>query len=59
MSLLQTTPVTIPPSSFAVPPPVSGAPAVNAIRGVQTGTRHGHQDVPVEDVVLEQAGVVE
>ena len=38
---------------------VEGMDVVNAIRGVQTGTRHGHQDVPVEDVVLEQAGVVE
>lgn len=38
---------------------VEGMDVVNAIRSVQTGTRHGHQDVPVEDVVLEQAVVVE
>ncbi|SDW06339.1 peptidylprolyl isomerase [Thiocapsa roseopersicina] len=38
---------------------VDGMDVVNAIRGVQTGTRHGHQDVPVQDVVLEQAVVVE
>ncbi|EGV17928.1 peptidylprolyl isomerase [Thiocapsa marina] len=38
---------------------VEGMDVVNVIRGVQTGTRHGHQDVPVEDVVLEQAVVVE
>ncbi|WP_296809371.1 peptidylprolyl isomerase [Thiocapsa sp.] len=38
---------------------VEGADVVDAIRGVQTGTRHGHQDVPIQDVVLEQAIVVE
>jgi peptidyl-prolyl cis-trans isomerase B (cyclophilin B) len=38
---------------------VEGMDVVNVIRGVLTGTRHGHQDVPVEDVVLEQAVIVE
>ena len=38
---------------------VEGMDVVNAIKGVQTGSRHGHQDVPVQDVVLEQAIVVE
>jgi peptidyl-prolyl cis-trans isomerase B (cyclophilin B) len=38
---------------------VDGMDVVNAIKGVQTGSRHGHQDVPVQDVVLEQAIVVE
>jgi peptidyl-prolyl cis-trans isomerase B (cyclophilin B) len=33
--------------------------AVNAIKGVQTGGRHGHQDVPVQDVIIEQAIVLE
>ncbi|MFB1490461.1 MULTISPECIES: peptidylprolyl isomerase [unclassified Thiocapsa] len=38
---------------------VEGADVVDAIRGVQTGSRHGHQDVPVQDVVLEQAVIIE
>lgn len=38
---------------------VEGMNVVNAIRGVQTGTRHGHQDVPVQDVLLEQAVVAD
>jgi peptidyl-prolyl cis-trans isomerase B (cyclophilin B) len=32
---------------------------VNTIKGVKTGSRNGHQDVPVEDVVIEKAEVVE
>jgi len=38
---------------------VDGMDVVNAIKGVKTGSRMGHQDVPVEDVVLEKAEVVE
>jgi peptidyl-prolyl cis-trans isomerase B (cyclophilin B) len=38
---------------------VEGMDVVNAIKGVQTGSRHGHQDVPVQDVILEQAIIVE
>ena len=44
MSLLQTTPVTTSRSSFAVPPPVPGTPAFNAIRGalpLDLDLRHG------------------
>ena len=32
---------------------------VEAIAGVQTGNSGGHQDVPVEDIVLEKAAVSE
>jgi len=38
---------------------VEGMEVVNAIRGVQTGSRHGHQDVPIQDVLIEQAVIVE
>ncbi|WP_058555082.1 peptidylprolyl isomerase [Thiohalocapsa sp. ML1] len=38
---------------------VDGMDVVNAIKGVKTGSRHGHQDVPMQDVVLEKAEVVE
>ena len=31
---------------------------VDAIRGVRTGSKGFHQDVPVEDVVIEKAEVV-
>jgi peptidyl-prolyl cis-trans isomerase B (cyclophilin B) len=31
---------------------------VNKIKGVKTGSRQGHQDVPVEDIVIEKAEVV-
>jgi peptidyl-prolyl cis-trans isomerase B (cyclophilin B) len=37
---------------------VEGMDVVNAIKGVQTGSRHGHQDVPVQDVILQQAIIV-
>ena len=30
---------------------------VDKIKGVKTGNRGGHQDVPVEDVVIERAEV--
>jgi peptidyl-prolyl cis-trans isomerase B (cyclophilin B) len=36
-----------------------GMDVVNKIKGVKTGNRQGHQDVPVEDVVIEKAIVVE
>ena len=31
---------------------------VNAIKGVGTGSRHGHQDVPREDVYIERAEIL-
>jgi len=36
----------------------AGTEVVDKIRGVKTGTRAGHQDVPVEDVVIQKAEVV-
>jgi peptidyl-prolyl cis-trans isomerase B (cyclophilin B) len=38
---------------------VNGMDVVNAIKGVKTGSRNGHQDVPVDDVILQKAEVVE
>jgi peptidyl-prolyl cis-trans isomerase B (cyclophilin B) len=38
---------------------VEGMDVVNKIKGVRTGSRHGHQDVPVEDVVIEKAEIAE
>jgi len=38
---------------------VDGMDVVNSIKGVKTGARNGHQDVPEQDVVLEKAEVVE
>jgi peptidyl-prolyl cis-trans isomerase B (cyclophilin B) len=35
-----------------------GMDVVNAIKGVRTGSKGFHQDVPVEDVVIEKAEVV-
>ncbi|MCP3869876.1 MAG: peptidyl-prolyl cis-trans isomerase [Gammaproteobacteria bacterium] len=35
----------------------SGMDVVEKIKGVATGTRMGHQDVPVEDIVIEKATV--
>lgn len=37
---------------------VEGMEVVNAIKGVSTGSRHGHQDVPKEDVIIERAELV-
>ncbi len=37
----------------------SGMDVVNAIKGVATGTTAGHQDVPVEPVVVEKAEISE
>jgi peptidyl-prolyl cis-trans isomerase B (cyclophilin B) len=34
---------------------VEGMDVVDKIKGVKTDSRGGHQDVPVEDVVLERA----
>ena len=36
----------------------AGTEVVDKIKGVRTGSRAGHQDVPVEDVVIEKAEVV-
>lgn len=38
---------------------VDGTDVVDAIRKVQTGFRNGHQDVPVEDVIITKAEVVQ
>lgn len=38
---------------------VDGTDVVDAIKGVKTGNRGFHQDVPVEPVVIEKATVVE
>lgn len=38
---------------------VEGTEVVDKIKGVKTGSRGFHQDVPAEDVVLEKATVVE
>ena len=32
---------------------------VNQIKGVDTTTKAGHQDVPVEDIVIEKAEISE
>ncbi len=36
-----------------------GMDVVNAIKGSKTGSRQGHQDVPVEDVMIEKAEIVD
>ncbi|WP_075187510.1 peptidylprolyl isomerase [Teredinibacter haidensis] len=38
---------------------VAGMEAVDKIKAVATGSAHGHQDVPVEPVILESAKVIE
>lgn len=38
---------------------VDGMDVVNRIKSVETTSRRGHQDVPVEDVIIEKAEVVE
>jgi peptidyl-prolyl cis-trans isomerase B (cyclophilin B) len=35
-----------------------GMDVIDKIKGVRTGSRHGHQDVPVEDVLIEKAEIV-
>ena len=37
---------------------VEGAAVVDKIKGVKTGSKGGHQDVPVEDVVIQKAEAV-
>jgi len=36
----------------------AGTEVVDKIKGVKTGTRAGHQDVPVDDVVIQKAEVI-
>jgi peptidyl-prolyl cis-trans isomerase B (cyclophilin B) len=38
---------------------VDGMDVVDSIKKVRTGSRQGHQDVPVDDVVIERAEIVE
>jgi len=38
---------------------VEGMDVVNAIKAVATTSKSGHQDVPVEDVIIERAEIVE
>lgn len=38
---------------------VEGMDVVNRIKSVKTTSRRGHQDVPVEDVIIEKAEVIE
>jgi len=38
---------------------VEGADVIEKIKGVKTGSRAGHQDVPVEDVAVTKAEVVQ
>lgn len=37
---------------------VEGMEVVNAIKGVGTGSRHGYQDVPKSDVIIERAEIL-
>ncbi|MCG6859830.1 MAG: peptidyl-prolyl cis-trans isomerase [Chromatiaceae bacterium] len=36
-----------------------GMDVVNTIKNVKTGSKRGHQDVPVEDVVIEKAVIID
>ncbi|HRL94226.1 MAG: peptidyl-prolyl cis-trans isomerase [Pseudomonas sp.] len=38
---------------------VEGMDVVEKIKGVATGSKSGHQDVPLEDVIIERAEIVE
>jgi peptidyl-prolyl cis-trans isomerase B (cyclophilin B) len=38
---------------------VAGMDLVNQIKGVDTTTHSGHQDVPVEDIIIEKAEITE
>ncbi|WP_416425836.1 peptidylprolyl isomerase [Pseudomonas sp. App30] len=38
---------------------IEGNDVVDKIKGVATGSKSGHQDVPVEDVVIEKAEIIE
>jgi peptidyl-prolyl cis-trans isomerase B (cyclophilin B) len=37
---------------------VAGTEVVDAIEGVRTGRKGGHDDVPLEDVVIQRVAVV-
>ncbi len=36
---------------------VAGTEVIDKIKGVKTGSRNGHQDVPIENVIIERAEV--
>jgi len=38
---------------------IEGQDVVDAIKGVATGSKAGHQDVPKEDVIIEKAEIIE
>lgn len=38
---------------------VEGMETVETIKGVATGSRHGHQDVPLSDVIIEKAEILD
>ncbi|MGW1679473.1 peptidylprolyl isomerase [Saccharopolyspora sp. NPDC002376] len=38
---------------------IEGQGVVDAIKGVRTGSKAGHQDVPQDDVIIEKAEIVE
>ncbi len=38
---------------------VDSTETIDAIKAVNTGNRNGHQDVPVEDVIIEKAEIVD
>ena len=38
---------------------IDGMDVVNRIKGVETGSRFGHQDVPARDVIIEEAELLE
>jgi peptidyl-prolyl cis-trans isomerase B (cyclophilin B) len=38
---------------------IEGTDVVDKIKGVATGSKAGHQDVPTEDVIIEKAEIVE
>jgi peptidyl-prolyl cis-trans isomerase B (cyclophilin B) len=38
---------------------IEGREVVDAIEGVRTGSKAGHQDVPSEDVIIEKAEIIE
>ncbi len=38
---------------------IEGMETVDAIKGVETTSRHGHQDVPAKDVIIERVELVE
>ncbi|MMZ71538.1 Peptidyl-prolyl cis-trans isomerase cyp18 [compost metagenome] len=37
----------------------AGTDVVDKIKGVATGSKAGHQDVPTDDVIIEKAEIVE